>query len=67
MENQDLKEGYHSIRGKITVPNDLKRRRLYRMFFYLMEAYVGFREYNNPDLYKTRKRQLMDEIERFAI
>ncbi len=67
MENQDLKEGYDSIREKTTVPNDLKRRQLYRMFFYLMEAYVGLGEYNNQDLYKTRKRQLMDEIERFAI
>ena len=59
MDNLALQEGYNSIIQKSTSPNDAKRRQLYQMFFCLLEAYVGYGEYNNPELYKTRKKQLM--------
>lgn len=62
MGNFSLKEGYDSIIQKSTSPNDVKRRQLYQMFFCLLEAYVGYGEYNNPELYKTRKKQLMQHI-----
>ncbi len=62
MDNSALQEGYDSIIQKSTSPNDVKRRQLYQMFFCLLEAYVGYSEYNNPELYKTRKKELMQHI-----
>ncbi len=59
MENSALKEGYDSVMQKSASLNDRKRRRLYQMFFCLLEAYVGYGEYNNPEQYKVRKGQLM--------
>lgn len=34
--------------------------RLYRMFFSLSEAYVGYMEYNDLELYENSKRQLLE-------
>ena len=61
MNNSALREGYDSIIQKSAGPNDAKRRQLYQMFFCLLEAYVGYGEYNDPELYKTRKKQLMPQ------
>lgn len=57
MENTDLQEGYHSVIHRLVSPGDLRRRRLYQMFFCLLESYVGYGEYNHPELYETRKKQ----------
>ncbi len=65
MDNRALREGYDSIMQKSASPNDVKRRQLYQMFFYLLETYVGYGEYNNPELYETRKKQLLQQLMRF--
>ncbi len=57
MDNSILKEGYDSIIQESTNPNDVKRRKLYQMFFCLLETYVRYGEYNNPELYETHKKQ----------
>jgi len=59
MENPALKEGYASFRREPAPAHDGARRRLYRMFYCLLEAYVGYGEYNQPELYETRKTQLL--------
>lgn len=45
--------------------NRKKRRQLYQVFFLLLEAYVGFAEYNNPEQYRTNKKQLLDILANF--
>lgn len=62
MENAALMEGYTSILPKTTHPGDARRRQLYQMFYCLLEAYVGYGEYNQQELYETRKGQLMQHI-----
>lgn len=62
MKNAALREGYRSVIPETDAPNGEKRRALYRMFFFLLEAYVGYGEYNQPELYQTRKKQLMEHI-----
>lgn len=62
MKNPDLKKGYDSIMQKSTLPSNVRRQQLYQMFYCLLEAYVGYGEYNNPELYETRKKQLMQHI-----
>ena len=55
-----LREGYG-----LPWPPDARRERrmrLYLAFYLALEAYVGLAEYNNPQLYRDRKRQLMEVI-----
>ena len=67
MDNLPLREGYDSIIPKSPRPNDARRRQLYQMFFCLLETYVGCGEYNNPELYSTRKKQLMEHLRCFLM
>lgn len=60
MEEPDLWDGYGFVPEKTGCSARGKRKRLYQMFFYLLEAYVGYCEYNNPDLYRVRKQQMLD-------
>lgn len=60
MEEPALWKGYGFVPEPHTESKRGTRILLYRMFYYLLEAYVGYCEYNNPDLYKTRKKQLME-------
>ncbi len=55
-----LREGY----GLAWPPDEARERRmrLYLAFYLALEAHVGLTEYNNPDLYRDRKRQLMEVI-----
>ena len=39
-----------------------RRKLLYRSVYLLLEAYVGIGEYNNPQLYRERKEQLMETL-----
>lgn len=48
------------------IPGHVKRRQLYQMFFFLLEAYVGYAEYNQPELYESRKKQLMQYVREYA-
>ncbi len=66
MDNTALRGGYASVIQKRTGPHDQRRRQLYQMFFFLLEAYVGYGEYNHPELYETRKSQLTQHILRFS-
>ncbi len=59
MENYALKEGYGSIMQESLSPDRAKRRQLYQMFFSLLDAYVGYCEYNNLELYENSRRQLI--------
>lgn len=60
MEEPALQAGYGYVPEKDAASNRGRRRRLYQMFFYLLEAYVGYCEYNNPDLYRIRKNQMLE-------
>lgn len=60
-----LKEGHDSILPESVLPGDAKRRQLYQMLYYLLEAHVGYSEYNDTGLYETRKRQLLEQISCF--
>lgn len=60
MEEPAIKLGYgSSLQGEINSDRAM-RIHLYRIFFCLIDAYVGYCEYNDPNLYKTRKDQLME-------
>lgn len=66
MEEPGIKVGYGpAMQGEISADR-AKRRCLYRMFFCLLEAYVGHCEYNNPNMYKKRKDQLMELLQNHA-
>lgn len=44
----------------------ITRRKIYNMMYRLLEAYVGFSEYNNPEAYENNLRdaiRLIDELE----
>lgn len=60
MGNPALKEGYGPMMQKALTPDRAKCRQLYQLFFCLLDAYVGYGEYNNLELYKNSKRQLME-------
>lgn len=60
MEEPALQAGYGFVPEAGAASNRGKRRRLYQIFFYLLEAYVGYCEYNNLELYKVRKHQLLE-------
>ena len=60
MEEPALRQGYGYVAEKDMCSERGKRIRLYRMFYFLLEAYVGYCEYNNPELYKVRKKQLLE-------
>lgn len=60
MQNPSLCEGYGGAMQETLTPDRIKRRELYQMFFCLLEAYVGYGEYNNLELYEERKRELLE-------
>lgn len=60
MENPHIRVGYPSNLWAAISPNRAKRQRLYRVFHSLLEAYVGFNEYNDLELYKSRKKQVLE-------
>ena len=64
MGNPMLKRGYDSMmpESQVFAPGREKRIRLYQMFYTLLEAYVGYAEYNNLELYEARKKQLLESI-----
>lgn len=66
MGNPMLKKGYDSIRQENQVSPFGREKRicLYRMFYALLEAYVGYAEYNNWELYEARKKQLLESMEK---
>lgn len=43
-----------------------RRMRLYLAFYLALEAHVGLSEYNNPGLFRDRKRQLFEVLGTFA-
>lgn len=43
-----------------------QRMRLYLAFYLALEAHVGLSEYNNPGLFRDRKRQLFEVLGTFA-
>lgn len=59
-----LREGY----GFEPVRDERReqRMRLYLAFYLALEAHVGLSEYNNPDLFRDRKRQLFEMLGTFA-
>lgn len=66
MRNPFLLKGYGlEIQNHIS-ENRKKRRQLYQVFFLLLEAYVGFAEYNNPEQYRINKKQLLDILTIFG-
>lgn len=60
MQNPSLCEGYGGVMQEALTPDRIKRRELYQIFFCLLEAYVGYGEYNNLELYEERKRELLE-------
>jgi len=40
-----------------------KRRRLYLLFYALIETYVGYAEYHNQEQYRENKRMIMEMME----
>lgn len=60
MENPALKEGYGSIMKEPLSTNRLERRRLYQMFFYLLDAYVWYGEYHDQQVYAECKKKLLE-------
>lgn len=60
MENPALLEGYG--RTETLTPARVERRKLYRMFYCLWEAYVWHSEYNNLELFAQSKQKLLLEL-----
>lgn len=60
MENSHLKRGYGAVMQMSLSRERVKRRRLYQMFFSLLDAYVGYCEYNNLELYENKKKRLIE-------
>ncbi|MDO4272567.1 MAG: aminoglycoside phosphotransferase family protein [Eubacteriales bacterium] len=40
-------------------PDRVKRRKIYRLFYNLLECYVGVGEYNNPQQYRNARTQVL--------
>lgn len=62
MENPDLQEGYGFTPLGPRDKSRAMRRLLYQAFYYALEAYVGIGEYNNMDLHRERKKQLLGAL-----
>lgn len=62
MEHEALTEGYGSAMQKPFTNDRVKRRHLYQIFFSLLDAYVGYAEYNNLELYENSKRNLINLV-----
>lgn len=45
----------------------VRRRRIYRMFYYLMECYVGIGEYNDWGLFNKRREESMEVLKEIAM
>ena len=59
MERPALLEGYGRAPDAPS-SGRAERKRLYRMFYCLLEAYVGYAEYNDSELYADRRARLME-------
>lgn len=62
MMNPPLLAGYHSVTPRNPGPKDTQRRRLYQMYYSLVDAYVGFAEYNDQNLYREQKQALLSHM-----
>lgn len=56
-----LREGYGF--EPVTDAHRERRMRLYLAFYLALEAHVGLSEYNNPDLFRDRRRQLFEVLD----
>ena len=59
MGNPLMLDAYHSESGSRALPGDEKRRCLYRMYYHLVDTYVGSGEYNNKEHYESNKSALL--------
>lgn len=60
MENPQILEGYGMNSRNVMDWGRQKRRELYLLFYTLIETYVGYAEYNNPEQYRVHKQKIMD-------
>lgn len=58
MEDKEMQRGYGFHPPAPTEEHRRKRIQLYRMFYLVLEAYVGIGEYNNLDLYHERMAEI---------
>lgn len=59
MGNQVLLNSYYSIQGKNIQHGEKTRKNLYRMYYHLVDTYVGSGEYNNKEHYESNKSALL--------
>lgn len=62
MENPDLRDGYGFVPPSAQEKNRQRRGLLYQAFYFALEAYVGIGEYNNMELHRERKEQLLHTL-----
>ncbi len=62
MEDVQMQRGYGFLIPQAGEENRKQRMKLYRMFYLLLEAYVGIGEYNNLNLYRERTQQLREML-----
>lgn len=62
MGNPALIEGYGTGMKDRMNGKRGERRKLYQIFYFLLEAYVGSGEYNNPGQYKENKEHLWNTV-----
>lgn len=60
MENPKLLEGYGMNTREFMGADRRRRRKLYLIFYTLIETYVGYAEYNNPEQYRVHKQKVLD-------
>lgn len=65
LSNPFIKKGYGGQAWTNGEKNREKRILLYKIFYAVLEAYVGIGEYNNMDLYMERKTQFMELLKNF--
>ena len=66
MNNDNLRKGYGKEKEADSKEKNI-RKKLYEIFYLLIECYVGFAEYNNLEMYENSKEKIFDEIKLIEI
>ena len=62
MEDVQMQRGYGFLIPQAGEENRKQRMKLYRMFYLLLEAYVGIGEYNNLNPSRERTQKLREML-----
>lgn len=64
LDNPAVRRGAGVDTEAFLEPQRVRRREIYRVFYYLIEGYVGIGEYNNPQQYRNGIDQALDHAEK---